>query len=91
MGEYVFSLMERRTNMKIITGILLVLVAFGVCNAILEHLGIRTGQKFFKKPFTFLARGVLLPFELILRLVGICFLASPFDKEKRPKKERKIH
>lgn len=59
--------------MKIITGILLVLVAFGVCNAILEDLGIRTGQKFFKKPFTFLARLVLLPFELILRLMALLF------------------
>ena len=76
--------------MNIVGFIMALLVFCGVCNAILEHVGIKTGQKFFKMPFHVLARIVLLPLELLLYLVSVCFLASPLiRKEGRGRGKRK--
>ncbi len=75
--------------MEILNFIMAVLVACGVCRAILEHLGISKFQKYFKFPFHVLARIVLSPLEIILYLIHICFLANPLTKEKQTYGKRK--
>ena len=75
--------------MEIINWIMAVLVACGVGRAMLEHMGIKKGQKVLKKPFDILARIVLSPLELVLYLFSLCLLASPFDKEKNPYRKRR--
>lgn len=76
--------------MEAIGFIMALLVFCGICSAVFENLGFYKMQKKFAWPFQILARIVLLPFELIIHLVFICFLDTPIlRKEKKPREKRK--